>query len=407
MASAHRVKTASDVLKTVEAFLDEVAHTKKAEANLEPGSIGGETSHPVRNVDDNTQDAPEGERARENERDVRQEQGPASVNAARAESGTASADQIQIGTRKAPTGEQPSVETESAGAGMEDPGTDHPARVDNDALNGGKYAVDLERMPLSKLAQLMEQSGNELCAAIAVSISGPMPEKVADYAGWDVAGLLDGTMDKEAADAMAAQTVATIVKEASDDAERVADWLESYGETQMQALQKAAEAEAAAEQAAAEQAAAGQGGGDEELAALLNNPEVLAALQAHEAGGAPAGAGGGDEVAALLNDPEVLAALQAQEAGGAPENDQAIDEAVAAQLADMKPEELAEVLSDAGVTEEDLAQALAEEQGAGAAGEGAGTDAETADKIAQAIQNEVKQAAIDYVREVIGRSRNK
>ena len=51
-------------LTTIDQFLQKVRVKTAAEANTEPGSIGGETSHPVKDVDDSTQDAEEGERSK-------------------------------------------------------------------------------------------------------------------------------------------------------------------------------------------------------------------------------------------------------------------------------------------------------------------------------------------------------
>src|ERR1039458_3985125 len=75
-------------LATIEAFLAET--TKEAEAYTEPGSQGGPTSHPSKNVDDRTQVAREGARAKENERDNKDDIGPPAVDNA-AELGAKSA----------------------------------------------------------------------------------------------------------------------------------------------------------------------------------------------------------------------------------------------------------------------------------------------------------------------------
>jgi len=68
-------------MRSIDRFLQEVASTEKraAEAHTEPGSVGGGTTHPVKNVDDSTEEATEGARAAENTADVKADQGPASV----------------------------------------------------------------------------------------------------------------------------------------------------------------------------------------------------------------------------------------------------------------------------------------------------------------------------------------
>ncbi len=133
--------SARQSLGTIDAFLNHVGATmsKTASAPLsEAGSIGGETSHPVKSVDDRLQKAKEGERSAENSKDVKDDQGPPSVenageNKSAAERslnllnrlaktagesanppGTAADDQLQIGTNKQPTGEDPANETNKA-----------------------------------------------------------------------------------------------------------------------------------------------------------------------------------------------------------------------------------------------------------------------------------------------------
>ena len=164
-------------INTIESFLQQIGgQIKSAEAHTEPGSIGGETEHPVKDVDDKTEVAQTGDRASENESDVKEDQGEAGVDStpeakaaahvarllkgaatsggqqaltpgnqtgkkmlrkkaeggAAATPGSAADDQLQIGTNKQPTGDDPANETGSAKGGKEDPGTDHPARTDND-----------------------------------------------------------------------------------------------------------------------------------------------------------------------------------------------------------------------------------------------------------------------------------
>ena len=67
---------------TIESFLNTVGRVKAAEAHTEPGSIGGATAHPVKDVDDRTEVAKEGERSKENESDVKEDQGKVGVKIA-------------------------------------------------------------------------------------------------------------------------------------------------------------------------------------------------------------------------------------------------------------------------------------------------------------------------------------
>lgn len=185
----------TDALRSISRFLAEVKAGEKsaAAANTEPGSIGGATTHPVKDVDDSTEDAEEGARSEENEEDVKADQGDAGVdstpeNVAQKKAGqrkravdgksedgsvnppgTAADDQLQIGTKKRPTGEDTAVETASAKPGKEDAAgsrlgkTTHPARMNNNELDGNKYAS----METSRLAKTAADLGNQLLVALA------------------------------------------------------------------------------------------------------------------------------------------------------------------------------------------------------------------------------------------------
>lgn len=349
-------------LKTIDQFLKQVQKSA-AEANTEPGSIGGETSHPVKDVDDSTQDAKEGERSKENEKDVKKEQGKPGVdstpdNVAKAAAakraaegksedgslnppGTAAEDQLQIGTKKQPTGEEPSVETQSVKAEKEDSSgselgtTSHPARTNNSELDGYKYA----EYSIEKLEKLASDIGNNLLVLItesqkqaavkpaqkqAAQKEAAQKEEVdlAGQAGYELAGLVAGDFDKQAADQLVQSTIADLIKTASDDAEKVAIYLQSfYAEQEKQAKQanqrrvKKAEGEMPPGGDPAAMMGGGApppgGGGEEDIMAQLAQliqsgqlpPEVidqlLAALGGGEGGapgaGGPPPAGGADE----------------------------------------------------------------------------------------------------------------
>jgi len=369
---------------TIDRFLQEVGGTvKAAEANTEPGSIGGETQHPVKDVDDSTEDAKEGDRSAENTADVKADQGNPSVentkeNVTKKKAidgksedgtvnppGTASEDQLQIGTKKEPTGQDPSVETSSAKGGKEDPASagegqvgksTHPARTDNQELDGYKYA----EMDTDKLAKVASDLGNQLLSSLADLEKGAEGQPaasqgnqsqasqkqagdasqaadVAGQAGWELAGLLSGNFDKKAADQLVHQTLVEIIDTASQDAEKVAHFLETFNQesqaAQSQPTTKRANTQSrpATKKANAEMAAGvdpaammGAGGG-----APPADPAMGAGPEAGpEAGGMEAGPEAGDmeleQLAALLEQlgitPEVLEAAMAQGGGGvAPE----------------------------------------------------------------------------------------
>lgn len=333
---------------TIDAFLGQVGRIKQAaEAHTEPGSIGGETKHPVKNVDDRTEVAQEGARSAENDKDVKEDQGAAGVNsqaqakagaAKRAEGapmtpGSAADDHLQMGTNVQATGDDPANETGKAKAGKTDPGSKHPARTDNDGLDGHKYAG----LSFHKLAALAAAVGNDLCAQAAWLSQGPAPAAaaakqaaaakpaapgvaadLAEAAGYELAGAVGGH-DKRALDQVVANELALLVKVAQDRAAMVHGWLTEYGEAQT----KAAQAKAANGMPPPD------GGGPP-----ADDGAMLAAL----GGGEPADGG-----------------MPPPDGGAMPPDGGGDDEA--------KAEELAQVLAELNVSPEELQQLLDQQGG--------------------------------------------
>jgi len=400
--------SAQNSMATIESFINEIgAFHKQAEANTEPGSIGGETGHPSKDVDDGTEVAQEGDRSSENTSDVKEDQGGIGVDAtaqakaasllgrfakkaegAASSPGSAADDQLQIGTNVQPTGEDPANETDSAKGGKEDPGTDHAARTDNDDLDGHKYAFDANT-PLEKFASAIEKLGNRICTAI-VHGSDPRHQQthyqqtqkrasagnfndphLAYQLGDELAGIINGTMDKTAADQMVHDTLRMVIKEASDDAERVHAFLSELE---------------FAKQAENEDPMAAMGGEDP----MAGGDPPVAAM-----GGAGGGMGGEDD------------AMMAGLGGG----DAAEDDGE-----ELQPEQIMALLQQLNLTPEDIAAAAAAE-GEDAGGDiGGGEDPMAAmggappeakmaaDRKAKA---QVDKAAADYLREILSRSRKK
>ena len=428
--------TAQESMNTIDKFIREVGATEKlaAEANTEAGSVGGATEHPVKDVDDHTDDADEGFRSKENDADVKADEGPPSVDnqpiatpekTAEGKSeggaagdpaqspGSAADDQLQIGTVKEPTGDDPSVETSSVKAEKEDSGgpggpTTHPATTENSSLDGLKYAESqLEEMPLADLAKVASDLNNAILAELAVHDFSKTAENevsaksdkaaeskeatdVAAQAGWELAGLLTGDFDKEAADAMVEETLTDIIKTASADADRVNHFLVSYSD-EINSQNKAASEKSANEEALA--AMMGGGGAPEEG----GMPEE-AAMEAVQ------GMGGGEELGGLG------AGLGAE--GGIPE--EGVPEEGGEDV-----EQLAAILEELGISPEELEQAMAAEEGGGLEGAGlegglpeeappeeaAGLEVEAADKRAAAKKGSAGNAVKDYIQEIIARSR--
>ena len=434
--------TAQESMNTIDKFIREVGATEKlaSEANTEAGSVGGATEHPVKNVDDHTDDADEGFRSKENDADVKADEGPPSVDnqpiatpekTAEGKSeggaagdpvqspGSAADDQLQIGTVKEPTGDDPSVETSSVKAEKEDSGgpggpTTHPATTENSSLDGLKYAESqLKEMPLENLAKVASDLNNAILAELAVhdfsktaeNKDGEKVKEVADdkeatdvaaQAGWELAGLLTGDFDKEAADAMVQETLVDIIKTASTDADSVNSFLVSYSD-EINSQNQATSEKSANEEALA--AMMGGGGVPEEG----GMPEE-AAMEAVQ------GMGGGEELGGLE------AGLGAEE--GVPEEGEG------------DVEQLAAILEELGISPEELEQAMAAEEGGGLGGGGleggglgggglegglpeeappeepaAGLEVEAADKRAAAKKGSAGNAVKDYIQEIIARSR--
>lgn len=397
--------TVKNQIDSIDRFLKAVGYSEKnAAANTEAGSIGGETTHPVKDVDDSTEDASEGARSAENTADVKADQGPASVeNAKKAAArkrasankwaaekdptGSASDDQMQIGTNKQPTGEDPSVETSSVKAEKDDVDTAHPASTDNSELDGNKYAS----MSTASLHKLSNDLGNRVLISLTKnaefhdddegehgSDSDSGEEKgavdLAGQAGWELAGLLSGQFDKRAADSLVYSTLTEIIKTANDDADKTAAYLQSY----QNELYKQAEGEE------------------------MMPPEMDPSAGGEAGMGAGMEAGMGDEAAIA----------DAMGGGEAPEGEGGDD-----------VEQLAAVLDQLGISAEELEAAMAgqgAEGGEGAAPMDPSMGGEAPPEMASAAPNmEVeaayKQAAAkkgaanknvrDYIQEVLERSR--
>lgn len=419
-------------MNTIETFLKAVGSIKHAEANLEPGSIGGATSHPVKDVDDSTEDAKEGERSSENTSDVKADQGKASVEntkdnvavkaaamqrrAKKADDGkstsgdvnppgTAASDQLQIGTVKAPTGDQPEVETSSVKEDKEDSDSTHPARTDNDELDGEKYAS----MSLEKLASYTDRLGNQLLAMIANGIEDAPSTKSAaaiekesadlsGQAGWELAGLFSGDFDKQAADALVTSTLEAMIKTASDDADNVVDY-----------LQKQAQAKRAATGRRTKRAGDPMAGGMDPAMAGGMDPAMAGGDPAAMGGGDPAAMGGMDPAMAG-GDPAMGGGMPPEEGGGGGGDD---------------VQQLVEIMQQLGITVDDIAAAMGE--GGGEAPPEAGAEEAAAspikDEAASAPGMEVEasdrgrtktsaakqgNAAVDmtrYIQEIVSRSR--
>jgi len=190
---------------------------------------GGPSTHPSAKVDSNTQAAPMGSRAKENEADVKEDHPGAGVdNTSPNSGGDQDSHQYNIGTQQSATGEQPSVEDHYKGD-KEDPGTASPANADD---IGEKYgSMDFE--PLCKLAF---DSADALLADLARGMklgdptvkAGEANAKLAQAAG---AELANAPSDAEKR-AFAHELIAHHIKDAHADADLVGQYLTIYAAEQ-------------------------------------------------------------------------------------------------------------------------------------------------------------------------------
>lgn len=186
-SSSSRNKERYDTLATIDEFLNKVSHVKKA------ASRKGETTHPSKDVPDNTHRVQLGERFEEHKEDVEEHLGDEAHTTSNTEIADAKVAAVRRilheykkladtlvrdakevatdgGMKVTPTGEDPEHETESTKDTKDDPGTEHPANTENEDLNGGKYA-SYKDLPVEKLASLYKELADKICYRIAHGIA--------------------------------------------------------------------------------------------------------------------------------------------------------------------------------------------------------------------------------------------
>jgi hypothetical protein len=312
----------SNFIKDLDLWIKEAAIGKKAAD--EP------TSHPSDSASDGNQTAETGSRASENEKDVKVEVPGQNVNEAKAnEAKPAGAGENtptnEIGTKKAPTGEAPAVETESVKSKPSDPGTAHPAKATEGEKFSSAQAVSLIDECLAdiavaaasvKSAGSTKRAEDEKEVEVEIKTENGKPKveveketEKKDEEDEDKKEAMEA--GKTAAQAILAQSsvsldqvLADVVKSAEADAARVSDFYAGFltklaeGEDAMALA--APEAEMAGDGAGMEAGmGAGMGGaggaGEEDIQALVEallaagvTPEQLMALIEGEGAAAPA-----------------------------------------------------------------------------------------------------------------------
>lgn len=390
-------KSTANLIGSIDELLNRVAASektasKKAEANTEAGGYMGQTTHPTKSVDDSTDAASEGARSSENTEDAKNEPNRGQPVDAVSESRSVDQNSVQmdIGITSKATGEDSAAETDSAKAGKDDPGSSHPARTDNDSLDGNKFSSDRElELYVEKLRKQAEDAASALCAAIAVHVQEPKkasapaakkpepaaPAKTAQdtavaaaEAGYDLAGLFANTdvstQDKQAADAFVVDTLAEIMATATRRAQKCAEFYTARFAEMAKQSNDGMPAPAGppgpgdeAAEAGGAPGAEGGGGGQitpEEEAMLM---QLLQQQGGGEGGGMGGDIGGDAAMAGMMGGAPGAGGHGEPDAdqGGAPSDGDADN---------VDPAMLEQVLADLGVSPEQVAQKAAAKKAA-------------------------------------------
>lgn len=378
--------------ETLSLFNDVLASLKMSKQAAVKSAVG-ETTHPVKNVDDGTTPADEGARSEENTSDVKEELGSGGVT------GQEDAESVKdVSTEGGSEGTQPQASDEVKGnvptpkSTVDKPGKDglgdssegHPSnqtfeeKYSSVRNLGNKIAADIAM--LAKEAKAAPKA--EVKAPVKVEKKAEVKtekkaalEKVADFLqGYRAAEALDQSAQTQAqmGKQAAAQMSSEIVKKAEKDAEAYCEFLKGYVEARQGSVKKAEHVKLSEEDkfkigyeigtALRKEAAAGTlteekvQYGLSKLAEMTGEevaPEELAALMGAEGGapeGMPVGAPEGMPEEGMIS-PEELEAGAGAEGG---------DEAPASEEELMA---LAQVLDEAGVTPEELIASMEEAQG--------------------------------------------
>lgn len=314
----------------------------------ERGATEETSTHPSADGDNNTRPATEGARSAENVSDIKEQEGPAGVDATAAAVPGTQQDKVMpnIGMTQSATGEAPEIEDKYKGE-KDDPGTSHPATAEM----GEKYA----KLTFQQKVAQFNRLANEALAEVAVGMVQKRAEEDEEdddaddkeegsgelkgdqhkldvnnngkIEGSDLAALRAGKEAAYAAGYEAAARAGVSQKQAAEHVQAV------LGSTMADAMQTAELVGnylyAFAKQAAYEAEGGGaEGEGDAGMAGMA---AAGGEMPGGPMGDAPMGGGGGEEealaefVAALdemgITPEEFVAAIQAGEGGGMPGGD--------------------------------------------------------------------------------------
>lgn len=191
-------------------------------ASKDPGGYQGKSTHPSAKADGNTHPAPVGARAQEHVSDVKEDV-PNNVQTAPDNKADSDNNHVQLGTKKAPTGEDPASEDAYDGK-KEDPGTSHPANAEE---IGEKYSrmrfPDLYKVACDRLNGVLARIGGSEPVKAAAA---PAAQQAAQ-AGYDLGQLAaaDATDDDLYKTAQAVEVAAAFAAEGREDADWVGEFL--------------------------------------------------------------------------------------------------------------------------------------------------------------------------------------
>lgn len=310
----------------IHSLLMDVERSKSAADSAEANREQTDTSHASGIPASDTESASTGQRASENEADVKDLVGPAAVDAqpeATASTGAPSGTDVgpQVNAKQSPTGGDPATE-KNIKENRDDPGTtSHPADLD-------KLKEKYASAKPAELQAAMAKCANELCATIQLETSAAKSAKAAEKpaakpaaqpkaasaqtaakpeeaakAGWDAAGSL--MMDKSAADQLVHAKLCQILTEAITDSD---DALAALGEY----TKSAEEEEEGGEKKPEEHA---EPDGDEGGADPLNGLGTGSMGGDAGAGGGEAGGGETEKLVEMLT--QLLGGAGGMDAGGA------------------------------------------------------------------------------------------
>lgn len=433
MGSTYQSGTNGTAAATLDGLLAHTAslrQTKQAETAMsEPGSQDGPTTHPVKNVDDQLHETPEGAQSQDNTKKVKEEQGPPSVDSTpdkKAEqrrrnvfdmfrefnsksasnltakgstkapgSGSAADDHYNIGLKVEATGEDPANETDATKPGKDDPGSTHPARTDNDSLDGSKWSSDKyyvdDNTPLSKVAQLLAEVGESLVLDIdyhakQAAASKPMrTSQEAGQVGWEMAG--DDAQAKQAVDNMLADELAQYLNYWENQAVKVAAYLNGVQQSTQQN-----DMNATLDLVATRQKAAMGGGGE-------MSPEALAGMVGGEQGGGagampPEGQISPEDLEAMLGGGAGSAGAGGDMGGGGMGGD------------DAEVAQLLQALEQEGISPEQAMELMNQVEGGGMP-PGGGGEMPPGGEPKMGSDKEANTQVTKYIREIIERSKRR